>query len=444
MALKDILIKDCALQKVSTSQSKLNLVVYPLDENGDLEPWVVLKVYINDSLAKNLTANEFWDVKENFLINNVWDDVKVQIRDVSENVRSKIKIVLGNNSDKSDANNYNQSNSSHFDQAKQEAIAQLKAEPMSMRSLTEEQKNDIDIVKYAIMQRWSLIRYAWSDVKKNKEIAKIALKQDRQSFYHISDLLKTDIDFVLELLNEFWDIFCLPDYVRNDTIIQKWLLEFYKNQSEFGTIKIKYFSEHNSLYNKDINLKRNIETLESQFKSIDNTIRFNSDILNKKSDFFILYNNISNLEEQINDLAYKKKDLSGRTWTILWLVLFGSSINSIQNKLNELQTSFNNSKNALYNFTQSNWLQWLFFSDGFSISRNRQIVEKRRDDLHLRIEKDKNNFEIINKKNNDLKLQKDNIQSYNLNKQKEDFVSLYKRFKKQYPFFIDYEIEQML
>lgn len=255
MALKDILIKDCALQKVSTSQSKLNLVVYPLDENGDLEPWVVLKVYINDSLAKNLTANEFWDVKENFLINNVWDDVKVQIRDVSENVRSKIKIVLGNNSDKSDANNYNQSNSSHFDQAKQEAIAQLKAEPMSMRSLTEEQKNDIDIVKYAIMQRWSLIRYAWSDVKKNKEIAKIALKQDRQSFYHISDLLKTDIDFVLELLNEFWDIFCLPDYVRNDTIIQKWLLEFYKNQSEFGTIKIKYFSEHNSLYNKDINLK---------------------------------------------------------------------------------------------------------------------------------------------------------------------------------------------
>lgn len=136
--------------------------------------------------------------------------------------------------------------------------------------------------------------------------------------------------------------------------------------------------------------------------------------------------------------------MSGRTWTILWLVLFGSSINSIQNKLNELQTSFNNSKNALYNFTQSNWLQWLFFSDGFSISRNRQIVEKRRDDLHLRIEKDKNNFEIINKKNNDLKLQKDNIQSYNLNKQKEDFVSLYKRFKKQYPFFIDYEIEQML
>ena len=38
MALKDIVIKDCKLQKVSTSQSKLDIVVYPLDENGELEP----------------------------------------------------------------------------------------------------------------------------------------------------------------------------------------------------------------------------------------------------------------------------------------------------------------------------------------------------------------------------------------------------------------------
>jgi len=242
MVLKDIVIKECTLQKVNTSQSKLDIVVYPMDENGDLEPWVALKVYINDSLAKNLTANEFGDVKENFLINNVWNEVRIQIRDVSENVRSKIKIVLINNSNQGNTSNSNQDNSGHFDQAKQEAIARLKVNPLQIWNLTEEQKNDIDIVKYAIMQDWKLIEYAWSDVKKNKEIAKIAIKQDKYNFNYISDLLKTDVDFILELLEEFWDTFWLSDYVRNEPRIQKRLLKFSEREKYFRNTKKEYFS----------------------------------------------------------------------------------------------------------------------------------------------------------------------------------------------------------
>ena len=174
MALKDIVIKDCKLQKVSTSQSKLDIVVYPMDENGDLEPWANLKVYINDSLAKNLTANEFGELQESILINNVWDEIKVQIRDASENVRSKIKLILKDNSNQSTSNTANstfnsttQETNGHFDQAKQEAIAKLKVNPSAIVRLNEEQKNDPDIVKYAIMQNWALIWCAWNNVKNN-------------------------------------------------------------------------------------------------------------------------------------------------------------------------------------------------------------------------------------------------------------------------------------
>lgn len=328
MALKNIVIKDCKLQNLSTSQSKLDIVVYPMDENGDLEPWANLKVYINDSLAKNLTANEFGELQESILVNNIWDEIMVQIRDASEKVRSKIKVILKDNSNQSTANSATKETSSHFDQAKQEAIAKLKVNPNNIVHLNESQKNDIDIVKYALMQNWSLMQYVWNDVKNNKEIAKIVIKQGKHNFYHISDLLKTDIDFILELLNEFWDNFWLSGYVRNEPRIQKRLSEFSKNQSEFVFLYCQYFSNYDPVFSHNSNLNYKIK---------------------QQIDFMMYMHN--------NNPEYK------------------------------------NQENILNN---------------------------------LRLQLEENSKLIIN-----------------LNKVKEDMIFLYKKIKKQYPFFVDEEIEKM-
>jgi hypothetical protein len=285
MALKDIVIKECTLQKVNTSQSKLNLVVYPLDENGDLEPWVALKVYINDSLKETFASNDFWESKRNFFINNVGDEVRIQIRDVSENVRSKIKIVLINNSNQGNTSNSNQDNSGHFDRSKEEAIIKLKMDPHNILQLNEEQKNDIEIVKYAIMEWWYLIQAVWNELKNNRELAKIAIRNDTDSFKYLPDSLQADTMFVFDLLSEFWDVFWLSSYVRNEINIKTRLSNFYENKSRLMILLDKWFEQAAKL-----NLERVDKRSDFKLQRItEESILLYND-MRKKYPFYFEYN----------------------------------------------------------------------------------------------------------------------------------------------------------
>ena len=173
-----------------------------------------------------------------------------------------------------------------------------------------------------------------------------------QNFHYISDLLKTDVDFILELLNEFWDTFWLSGYVRNEPIIQKRLSEFSENKNKFSFC----ISEYNDLNNQYNLLKNKIIQLEQEMSYLE---KFNNNLLNK------------GLEE----IGQWKRD-------------------------NEITYKY-----------------------------------KREENFNKIMENSKTISEILKENDNNIKL---------IKIKKEELINLYKNFKTKYPFFIDYQIEQML
>ncbi len=400
MWLKRILIDKAEIKKMSDSKWELSLNVLPLDENGDLEPWVVLKVYVNDSLAKNLTSNEFGKVEDNFLINNVLDETKVQIRDVSENVRSKIKIVFDVNTNKEpSAENIIKTNCSIYEKAKEDAIVKLKADPNKIRWLSLEQKNDASIVKYALMQRWVWMEHVWDDVKDNKEMAEIAIETYIDNFEYISDRLKTDINFVLKLLKNFWDVFYLSDYVKNQKEIKDWLDLLNKDKNSFSTNKMNLFNELKTLNLQDyinrIGFYPYANPAEEKIPNLKVLVSYLDSILKKKKKHLSHLNDLRILEN---------KYINNHT----------SSMNYLERKKDFIKIE--NLKNLIWdiNLPIFSFYDLTDHGDDSKLSKYRSKI-----------------------------LKDYNIYKQHYNKLKDLFL-FYDNLKKKYPFFVDNQIEKMI
>jgi hypothetical protein len=154
MWLKSILIDKAEIKKISNDKWELHLEVLSLDENNDLEPNVSLKLYINNELVKTLISDEVWEANATLLVDIKNDNLKLQIKDISEKIKSKVKIIFDMKVYE-DPWTVNTTQINHIvsDDAREESIIKLKSDPNNIRWLSPEQRNDASIVKYALMQK---------------------------------------------------------------------------------------------------------------------------------------------------------------------------------------------------------------------------------------------------------------------------------------------------
>lgn len=94
MWLKEIIIEDYNFDKLNDQQWKVNFKISPISDDWDLEPAVWLKILINWSLLKILTSDEMGKVEDEFIINHNQKNCELQVVDVEEIVRSKIKKIF--------------------------------------------------------------------------------------------------------------------------------------------------------------------------------------------------------------------------------------------------------------------------------------------------------------------------------------------------------------
>lgn len=173
MWLKEIVIKSCTLNKISESKWNINISISPLDEYWDLVPAIRLKVYVNRQLINTLMSDEFGNINNSFVVDNIKEENEVQITDASEDIKSKIRFVLleqnkknyqeNSNSEQQKDVNYNENNKNKkesFDSDKERVFNEVSKNWLFLGKKENLKYNsDIDIVLTALEQNWDAIIY---------------------------------------------------------------------------------------------------------------------------------------------------------------------------------------------------------------------------------------------------------------------------------------------
>ena len=187
MAIKKIVIDSrTKTTKIDASRVQLDILAFPMNEQNQREPWAELRLYVNDSLVKTFISDATGTVQESLIVSIG----SLKLKDVMSHVECNIFDVL---QDGWWSNN-----------EKQWIIVKIKLDPNYITRLDEESKNDPEIVKYAIEQNGSLLRYAGENIKNDKKMVMLAMDHSPQAFNYASDVLKTDEEFVIECIKKYW------------------------------------------------------------------------------------------------------------------------------------------------------------------------------------------------------------------------------------------------
>jgi hypothetical protein len=114
-----------------------------------------LKLYVNDTLVSSFESNESGEAIVNLVINNDDSDCKIQVSDISDQIKSKIKLVLLNDSEfnvakKSKTLKKEKIKKEKLEKEKLEKekiIADIKVSPSRFKDLDQKHSNDIEIIK---------------------------------------------------------------------------------------------------------------------------------------------------------------------------------------------------------------------------------------------------------------------------------------------------------
>ena len=300
MWLKEIKIQACILEKTSNNKWKLKLTVLPIDENNNLEPKIWLRVYINDILSKTLNSDEDGKIQDEYAFDYYTDGVSVHITDITWKIKSKIKYLIDPEKEeiaqqiKEEEIQLKEKNIEDIKKKEQddgyikEAIAKLKVDPQNIWNITQDERNNKEIVNYALVQNWMLLEYTGENIKRDKEMVELAMSQDISAFKFAADTLKVDEDFISKLLGEYWlDIVgYLSNYMLNINIIKTMVSQLREKEKKQKKLKVDKLEEE----------KRKIEEIKWSLKEELNKLIKEKSILEQK------FKNISLISDSIVSL----------------------------------------------------------------------------------------------------------------------------------------------
>ncbi len=100
---------------------------------------------------------------------------------------------------------------------KEEAIEQVKKNGYFLSDVSDEFKNDKEIVLAAVSNKGWTLKYASNELKNNKEIVLAAVSNNGYSLKYASDELKNDKEFVLAAVsNDGWSLQYASNELKNN------------------------------------------------------------------------------------------------------------------------------------------------------------------------------------------------------------------------------------
>ncbi len=219
-------------------------------------------------------------------------------------------------------------------------IAQLKINPNDIDQLPGRAKDDSEIVKYVLEQKGGLLQYTGKSIKNDKKMVMLAIYQDSQAFDHVSDVLKTNEEFVVECLNKFWEVILnkLSVYIRNTGKVKLWI-DTYTVQKQVLLAKIDDISK----------LASKLASFELRKSDIQSTINKTKSRIAETSTLLPLYNEFEELRIQRISLDRQYNDLRNQDTNIFNIISNTTKLKQVERqrdscyqKINSLDKKMDN------------------------------------------------------------------------------------------------------